>query len=70
MAEPDPDMVWGLLLATGFAYEVYALLNKTPGDTLSERTRAWFRTHKQPGRAVFAAAWLGFATWFFVHILW
>lgn len=70
MAVEEPDLVWGILLLTGFAYELYALLNKTPGDTLSERTRAWFRTHKQPGRAIFGVAWLGFAAWFFVHILW
>ncbi|MEU0443809.1 hypothetical protein ABZ202_29455, partial [Streptomyces sp. NPDC006186] len=39
------------------------------GNTLSERVRAWFRVHTRPGRAVFAVAWTGFATWFLVHIL-
>ncbi|GAA1428414.1 hypothetical protein GCM10009601_41570 [Streptomyces thermospinosisporus] len=39
------------------------------GNTLSERVRVWFRVHTRPGRAVFAIAWVGFATWFLVHIL-
>ncbi|MGW0736959.1 hypothetical protein [Streptomyces sp. NPDC002851] len=63
------DVIWVVLLAAGAAYELYALWNKTPGDTLSERVRAWFRVHTRPGRALFALAWVGFATWFLVHIL-
>lgn len=63
------DVVWGALFAAGFAYEAYALLNRKNGDTLSERTRAWFRTRTKPGRAVFAIAWGSFAVWFLVHIL-
>lgn len=63
------DWVWGSLLSAGLAYEGWALANARPGDTLSERVRAWFRTHTQPGRAVFAVAWVSFATWFLVHIL-
>lgn len=64
-----PDVLWGGLLAAGALVEVWALRNATAGDTLSERVRAWFRTHTRPGRAVFAAGWVTFATWFLFHIL-
>lgn len=63
------DIVWGGLLAVGAAFEVWALRNGRAGDTLSERTRAWFRVRTRPGAAVFAVAWVGFAGWFLVHIL-
>ncbi|MFP3990642.1 hypothetical protein U9R90_24895 [Streptomyces sp. E11-3] len=63
------DIIWGGLLAAGAGFEVYALRNGREGDTLSERTRAWFRVRTRPGRAVFAVAWCGFAAWFLIHIL-
>ena len=65
----NPNVVWGLLLAFGALYEAWGLLNKAPGDTLSERTRAWFRVREKPGRAVFLVGWSGFAVWFAVHIV-
>lgn len=65
----DPNLVWGAILGTGFAYEAYALLSKRDGDTLSERTREWFRTRTKPGRLVFSLAWCGFSIWFLLHIL-
>ncbi|UGY92285.1 DUF7427 family protein [Streptomyces gobiensis] len=64
-----PDLIWGVLLLAGVGYEVFAIFNTKAGDTLSERVRAWFRTHTHPGRAVFAAVWVVFAGWFLVHIL-
>jgi hypothetical protein len=66
---PSPDLVWGSLLSAGALYELYALRNRAVGDTLSERTRAWFRVHTKPGRAVFTVTWCGFAVWFLLHIL-
>ncbi|MFD1657012.1 hypothetical protein ACFSL4_01860 [Streptomyces caeni] len=63
------DVVWGGLLAVGAGVEVWALRNSRPGDTLSERVRAWFRVRTRPGAAVFAVAWTAFAAWFLVHIL-
>lgn len=63
------DVVWGGLLAAGAVAEVIALRSGRQGDTLSERTRAWFRVHTPTGRAVFAVAWVGFAVWYLVHIL-
>ncbi|WKX70020.1 hypothetical protein [Streptomyces sp. XD-27] len=63
------NAVWGGLLVAGVVFEVWALNNGTSGDTLSERVRAWLRTHTRPGRALFAVAWTGFAVWFLLHIL-
>jgi hypothetical protein len=63
------DVVWGSLLVVGAVVEVWALRNARAGDTLSERTRVWFRVRTPFGRAVFAVAWVGFAAWFLVHIL-
>lgn len=64
------DVVWGGLLAAGAVVEVVALRNGRADDTLSESTRRWFRVHTPPGRVVFAVAWVGFAVWYLVHILW
>lgn len=63
------DVVWGALFAAGFGYEAYAIFNKRHGDTLSERTRAWFRTRTKPGRLAFTITWVAFSTWFLAHIL-
>lgn len=65
----NPNIVWALLLLSGLAYEGYALASKAEGDTLSERTRAFFRVHTKPGRAIFLVGWSAFAVWFGVHIL-
>lgn len=69
MALESADIVWGGVLVTATAVEVYGLFNQKPGDTLSERTRAWFRVHTKPGRAVFAVGWVLFSAWFLFHIL-
>ncbi|MFJ3793451.1 hypothetical protein [Kitasatospora sp. NPDC090091] len=66
---PNADLVWGLVLGVGAVVEAYALCNRKLGDTLSERTRAWFRVRTKPGRAVFTVAWCGFSAWFLFHIL-
>lgn len=63
------DVVWGGLLAAGAAFEVYALVNGRDGDTLSERTRSWFRVRTRPGAVVFGVTWFVFATWFLFHII-
>ncbi|WP_167364402.1 hypothetical protein [Streptomyces regalis] len=46
-----------------------AIRNGRPGDTLSERTRPWFRVNTPAGRTVFAAASTAFAAWFLLHII-
>jgi hypothetical protein len=65
----DPNLLWGIVLTAGAAYETFALVNRRDGDTLSARTRAWFRVDTKPGRAIFTVAWGGFALWFLQHIL-
>ena len=65
----NPNYVWGSILGAGFLYEAYALFSKKGGDTLSERTRAWFKTSTKPGKVIFGLAWVGFSLWFLVHIL-
>ncbi|PPS89441.1 hypothetical protein [Streptomyces sp. MH60] len=65
----DPNVGWGVLLGAAFAYEMYGVFNKVEGDTLSERTRDWFRTKSTPGKVVFTAAWLGLTAWFIPHII-
>lgn len=65
--------LWLLLVGLGFTIpEAIAIANKTPGDTLSERTRAWFRTKTRTGRTAFVAFWvalLGVWIWFLPHII-
>lgn len=63
------DWIWGGLLAAGAAYEVYTLLSRRPGDTLSETTRRTLRTRTRVGRIAFAVAWLAFSAWFLCHVL-
>lgn len=63
------DWLWGGLLAAAAAVELWALSNRAPGDTLSERIRDWFRVKSASGRTVFALLWTGFAAWFLIHIL-
>lgn len=67
----DADYVWGALLLIGGIYEAQALIRNKDDDTLSRRTRYWFktRTHAK-GRLAFGIAWIGFAAWYLWHILW
>lgn len=65
----DPNLTWGAILGTAFAYEMYGVFNKVDGDTLSERTRAWFHTKSTLGKIVFTASWLGLTVWFIPHII-
>lgn len=65
-----PDVLWGVLLIAGAAYEGYALKTKKQGDTLSETTRRWFMTGTKTGRWTFGVAWVGFSGWYLWHILW
>lgn len=63
------DWTWGGLLAVGAAVEAWAILTGRWQDTLSDRTRSWFRVRTRVGAVVFAAAWCSFAVWFLAHIL-
>lgn len=64
------DWVWGGIIAAGGVYEAAALVNKRPGDTLSETTRKAFRVHSVGGKILFGALWISFSSWFLGHILW
>lgn len=65
------DLIWASWLLLFVLFEGRALLDPRSEDTLSERTRAWFRTNKSPvGRQVFGWGWVAFAGWFLWHILW
>ena len=62
----------GVVLAGFGVAEGWALQNKVPGDTLSERTRAWFRTSTPGGGWTFAGVWGALLVtwlWFLGHIL-
>ena len=61
--------VWVAVLAISFAIpEAVAIRNRTPGDTLSEWTRARWKTYTKGGRWVWLLAWAAFAFWFGLHI--
>lgn len=66
----EADIVWSALVLAGAAYEGYALINKRPGDTLSETTRKAFRTRTRAGALAFGTLWVSFSAWFLGHILW
>lgn len=63
----DKAMAATLLPLVGF--EVYAIENKVPGDTISERTRIYFDVKGKTGSLIFLA-FLGTAcAWFAAHIV-
>ena len=65
------NLVWALWLGLFALFEGAALADRRKEDTLSERTRDWFRTtSSKTGRRVFAAGWVTFSGWFLWHILW
>jgi hypothetical protein len=65
----ESDFIWGGVFLVGAAVEVWALKNSIPGDTLSERTRKWFRVDTRTGKVVFTLGWLSFSAWFLNHVL-
>jgi hypothetical protein len=66
----NPEIVWPLWIALFCFWEGAALISRRPGDTLSEKTREWFRVWTLPGRLLFGITWIVFSCWFFWHILW
>lgn len=63
------DVIWAILALPPIIWEAYAIGNKTDGDTLSERTRVWWRTSTVPGKSMFSFAWVGFSAWLLIHII-
>jgi hypothetical protein len=62
------DLGWGVIVIAGITYEVWAVRTGRDPHTLSGTTRRWMRTSHPAGRAIFAGGWLGFATWYTIHI--
>ncbi|MBO9523408.1 MAG: hypothetical protein J7518_17910 [Nocardioidaceae bacterium] len=61
-------VAWGAGIGTLVVIDA-ALDRRHDGSTLSECTRMIYRTDTALGRYAFLASWVGFATWFPVHIL-
>ena len=59
---------WCVWVLWFFAEELPAILNKQPGDTLSEQFRKVFHTNNRVGRWVWAITFGIFAAWFGIHI--
>lgn len=64
----SPATRWTVAIGGLVAYDVYCDRNDTPGDTLSECTRAVFRTHHPRGRIALTAAWLALTAWLLPHL--
>ena len=64
------NLIWAVWILLFAIFEGLALVSRKAGDTLSERTQAWFRTHTRAGRITFGVVWVGFSGWMFWHILW
>lgn len=61
---------WLFWIAMFFVVEGPAVLNKTPGDTLTEHVRKWFAVKdKPPGWRLRRIALLSFLAWLCVHFL-
>lgn len=63
------DLALGASLVPLIGFEVFAIRNRVPGDTISERTRVYFAVKGKVGSAVFLT-FLGTASaWFAAHIV-
>lgn len=70
MRQITSDVVWAVILAVGLVYELVAVALRRWPDTLSAKTRRFFRTDHPVGRGVFIVTWGGFSLWFLWHIVW
>lgn len=65
--------LWLAIAGLGLAIpELVAVFNKVPGDTLSERLRAWFHVDTPGGGASWLVVWLlfeGLILWLLGHII-
>ena len=61
-------LFWGAFAALFGVAETNGVLSETEGDTLSEQTRAFWRTKTLAGRIVFTVIWGTFAVLFGGHI--
>ena len=63
-----PAYVWAAILGGPLLLDLWCDRNATVGDTLSEVTRATFRTDTAAGRAAFLLGWAALTAWFCPHI--
>lgn len=66
---PVFTVAYGVATAIFFIFEMWAIKNKTPGDTITEHVRHYFKTKGKVGSFAFLAVFGTFAAWFAVHIV-
>lgn len=62
------DVVYLAVFLAFLAFELWAIQNNEPGDTFTERTRFWFRTHTRLGVWLFLLVSGLFFAWWVAHI--
>lgn len=67
-SEARKRIFWAVLALAGITYEMRALSDQTPGDTLSATFRWAFRTDTKAGQIVWTIVFGSFAAWFSRHI--
>lgn len=60
---------WLVLGLLGAVAEAWAVRGGNHKHTLSHTVRRTSRTNTLGGRVAFSAAWLGFAGWFWAHVV-
>lgn len=63
------DKVLGVAIGGLVGYEVWAIKNKVPGDTYSERTREYFAIKGKTGSFIFLSFLGTSSAWFAAHIV-
>jgi hypothetical protein len=63
------DAVMAATLLPLVAFEVYAITNRLPGDTISERTRVYFQVKGKAGSYIFLAFLGSASAWFAAHVV-
>ncbi len=64
----DSRIVWLVLLVGGFIYEMWGVLNRAAGDTLTEATRAVMGDPSRLRWWLIIAAVIGVGVWFVPHL--
>ena len=62
-----PAIFWGASVGALVAVDIWAHVNATDGDTLSEQIRAVYRTDTAPGRVALVVSWAVLTAWAIPH---